>query len=144
MPEHERLLGHYTLVASDAQDGVESEKSTRSFAQDRLTSKDRLVALLFISLICLAVGYTGGTLLNNGTVNGNHYKTSAASACNNSQFRREWRSLSHQEKDSYIQAIKCLKQTPSRLGLNQSLYDDFPYVHFRVGGYCTLFHDARP
>ncbi|KAM0795551.1 hypothetical protein BDR22DRAFT_883005 [Usnea florida] len=48
-------------------------------------------------------------------------------------IRREWRDLSDTEKGDYIQAVQCLRSSPSRLGLNQTLYDDFPYVHSRNG-----------
>lgn len=56
--------------------------------------------------------------------------------CRNIVIRQEWRSLSKNEKEEYIQAVQCLQYQPSRLGLNQSLYHDFPYVHINVGNYC--------
>lgn len=56
--------------------------------------------------------------------------------CHLTAFRREWRSLSHDERRSYISSVRCLQEKPSRLGLNGSLHDDFSFVHFRVGGYC--------
>ena len=49
--------------------------------------------------------------------------------CQPTVFRREWRSLSSEERKQYIQAVQCLARTPSSLGLNHSLYEDFPYVH---------------
>ena len=55
--------------------------------------------------------------------------------CHKVQTRREWRSLSHAEKHAYLGAVNCLRTKPSKLGLNQSLYDDFPWVHSRVGNY---------
>lgn len=62
----------------------------------------------------------------------------SALACGNPSTRREWRSLSTTEKHNYLEAVECLRETPSRLGLNQSLYDDFPWVHSRIGEYCEL------
>ncbi|KAL2217410.1 hypothetical protein M432DRAFT_516476, partial [Thermoascus aurantiacus ATCC 26904] len=53
--------------------------------------------------------------------------------CKTPYTRREWRSLSREEKKEYIEAVQCLRRLPSRLGLNQSLYHDFPYVHSRTG-----------
>ncbi|MCJ1446931.1 MAG: hypothetical protein MMC23_007439, partial [Stictis urceolatum] len=49
------------------------------------------------------------------------------------QVRHEWRNLDREAKRSYIAAVNCLRHRPSRLGLNQSLYDDFPFVHSRIG-----------
>lgn len=67
--------------------------------------------------------------------------------CNHIATRREWRTLSLAEKESYIKAVKCLKTRPSKLELNQTLYDDFPWVHSRVGergGYVRcLFRGLR-
>jgi len=60
----------------------------------------------------------------------------SASTCTSPSIRREWRSLSRVEKLRYIDAVQCLRERPSRLDLNQSLYDDFPYVHRNVGDQC--------
>ena len=136
----EWLLGTYSPLASDPEDELDSNISQPKSIRNKSRSNKRLVAVVcLLSLICLAAGFTSGTLLNSWTTNGSDSENTPVSACGRSQFRREWRSLSHREKHNYIQAVQCLKQTPSKLGLNQSLYDDFPYVHFRVGGYCTLF-----
>lgn len=43
--------------------------------------------------------------------------------------RIEWRDLAPDVRQSYIDAVLCLKTKPSRIGLSTSLYDDFPYVH---------------
>ncbi|KAJ4253856.1 hypothetical protein NW762_010251 [Fusarium torreyae] len=52
-------------------------------------------------------------------------------SCKNPVKRVEWRELKDADKQSYINAVKCLKTKPSRLGLKTSLYDDFAYVHFQ-------------
>jgi hypothetical protein len=52
--------------------------------------------------------------------------------------RREWRTLTMLQKHDYIAAVRCLKITPSRLALNHTLYDDFPYIHYHIGEYGTL------
>lgn len=51
-----------------------------------------------------------------------------------STTRREWRELSRQDQDSYIQAVTCLKQRPSRIqGIQSpSRYDDMVYAHSMV------------
>jgi len=134
----DRLLGHYSLVASDLDYELDSNMPQHALNRQKLKSKRRLVFIILTSLICLATSFTSGILLNRWIASGSRSRSVAVSTCNRPQFRREWRSLSHLEKRSYIQAVQCLKKTPSRLGLNQSLYDDFPYVHFRVGGYCMF------
>jgi len=53
--------------------------------------------------------------------------------CQEISTRHEWRSLSMQEKDSYLSAVRCLSEKPSRLGLNGTLWDDFPYTYARIG-----------
>ncbi|KAI8288006.1 hypothetical protein K4K56_008145 [Colletotrichum sp. SAR 10_98] len=53
-------------------------------------------------------------------------------SCSNPTTRVEWRDLSDDQKSSYIEAVKCLKDTPSRLSSDSgsaSLYDDFANVH---------------
>ena len=57
----------------------------------------------------------------------------SSSSCAKSALRREWRSLKLAEKQEYIKAVNCLRDQPSRLGLDQSLYDDFSYTHARSG-----------
>ncbi|RYP25508.1 hypothetical protein DL768_011472 [Monosporascus sp. mg162] len=53
------------------------------------------------------------------------------SSCSSPSVRQEWRSLSSEEKSSYIGAVKCLKTVPSRLSnsSSDSLWDDFGHVH---------------
>jgi tyrosinase len=52
--------------------------------------------------------------------------------CKEPAVRKEWRQLSEESRQSYLQAVLCLRSKPSRLGLETSLYEDFPYVHARV------------
>ncbi|UPK92493.1 hypothetical protein LCI18_003428 [Fusarium solani-melongenae] len=52
--------------------------------------------------------------------------------CQNPVVRQEWRQLSEATRQNYLDAVKCLKSKPSRLGLKTPLYDDFPYVHARL------------
>ncbi|PVH93604.1 Di-copper centre-containing protein, partial [Periconia macrospinosa] len=61
--------------------------------------------------------------------------------CSNITLRREWRTLDASQRQEYTAAVQCLKTKPSRLHLNHTLYDDFPWVHSRVGEYV---HDAAP
>ena len=49
--------------------------------------------------------------------------------CQQAPIRREWRTLTIAEQHDYIRAIRCLATKPSKLGINGTLYDDFPWVH---------------
>lgn len=49
-------------------------------------------------------------------------------------YWREWRTLSHFEKDAYISVVRCLPTQPSILGIpDQRLYDDLAWVHTHKG-----------
>ncbi|KAJ5410792.1 uncharacterized protein N7487_005151 [Penicillium crustosum] len=56
----------------------------------------------------------------------------AVTPCPEPALRKEWRQLSVQERSGYAKAVHCLATTPSRLGLNSTLYDDFAYVHNKL------------
>ncbi|KAI4163567.1 MAG: hypothetical protein LQ342_002839 [Letrouitia transgressa] len=53
--------------------------------------------------------------------------------CDNIAIRKEWRNLNDGEKTAYLRAVQCLRTIPSRLGHNQTLFDDFAYFHTRTG-----------
>jgi hypothetical protein len=53
--------------------------------------------------------------------------------CQNPSIRHEWRTLSTDEKRAYIDAVVCLTKTPSIVGRNQTLFDDFPWIHSNLG-----------
>lgn len=57
-------------------------------------------------------------------------------SCRNPIVRREWRTLGTTERQIYLKAVQCLWEQPSRIGLNHSLYEDFPWVHSRMGNFC--------
>ncbi|KAK6596644.1 hypothetical protein H4I96_09296 [Botrytis cinerea] len=56
-------------------------------------------------------------------------------SCRNPIVRREWRTLGTTERQIYLKAVQCLWEQPSRIGLNHSLYEDFPWVHSRMGNF---------
>ena len=56
-------------------------------------------------------------------------------SCKDAPTRREWRSLNKVDKLSYIAAVQCLRDSPSRIRVEQSMYDDFPWVYNRLGEY---------
>ena len=92
----------------------------------------RLSLALCIGILCMILGFGAVVLLQHKRDS----KVLPSTACTNPIIRREWRDLSDTEKGDYIQAVQCLRSSPSRLGLNQTLYDDFPYVHSRNGEAC--------
>lgn len=63
--------------------------------------------------------------------------------CTSPALRREWRSLSIYEQQSFLSALQCLKDKPSILrtsakdtklgGEPPSRYDDFVWVHIKLG-----------
>ena len=59
--------------------------------------------------------------------------TAAVGPCHEPTIRREWRTLSDDEKLEYISAAKCLTEIPSLIGLNGTAHDDFAFVHMAVG-----------
>lgn len=68
------------------------------------------------------------------------YRPSNASLrCLDPATRQEWRNFSESEKMGYLRAVKCLKSKPSRVRREGSLYDDFPFVHNLIGGYCMRY-----
>lgn len=62
----------------------------------------------------------------------------SSQGCGQPAFRREWRTLNDHEKKDYIQAVKCLRDIPSRVGTKYSLYEDFAYVHAQGSGISML------
>jgi hypothetical protein len=64
--------------------------------------------------------------------------SSAPIECPNPVIRREWRTLGKNEQIEYLEAVNCLRTLNSKIGMNHSLYDDFPFIHSRVGNYSKL------
>ena len=83
-------------------------------------------------VLCVGLGFGSGILVKQKV----DFESLALRPCMDPVIRREWRDLNDAEKGEYIAAVQCLRRSPSRLGLNQTLYDDFPYVHSRNGEAC--------
>lgn len=103
--------------------------SQKFFDPDRLQDSSKkkttliakyLVALSLVLAIIITLALTSRKVLKS-EIN--------SSPCKKPSFRREWLSLSTAEKREYIQSVTCLQTQPSQIGMNHSLYDDFPYVH---------------
>lgn len=72
-----------------------------------------------------------------------HTQPPTEHGCDAITLRKEWRTLTLSQKHEYISAVQCLKTRPSKLNLNHSLYDDFPWVHSRVGEYGECVRTSR-
>jgi len=96
------------------------------------------VLLIFVvwTILSPACKHQGRTIT---TADGPVTATFTPAPCYETSSRYEWRSLSTQEKESYLNAVRCLAEKPSRLGLNGTLWDDFPYTHTHIG---VDFHES--
>ncbi|CAD6442792.1 2d33d938-1230-4a59-9b30-9b90f88d4d87 [Sclerotinia trifoliorum] len=88
-----------------------------------------IVAPFFFVAAILYTSFLGGLGQRPGIV------IEKSPSCKNPIVRREWRTLSVTEKHTYLKAVQCLWEQPSRIGLNHSLYEDFPWVHSRMGNF---------
>ena len=100
----------------------------------------RLLLFLLTAGVCFALGFATSLLAGSGTQGP---QIDVQLSCKAPTTRREWRTLNSVEKQDYIRAVQCLKTVPSRLVANQTLYDDFPWVHALIGGYCEYFPSRR-
>ena len=134
----QRSHGEYTLLKSENEvidghipidDGEESKRWKAS----------RNLLFVFKIAACIVVGFAGTLLFALGIQTS---RPSLLASCPNPVTRLEWRALTDIEKKDYLSAVRCLKTVPSRLSANLTLYDDFPWVHALVGGYCE--HNSFP
>ncbi|KAJ1343607.1 hypothetical protein BSLG_001876 [Batrachochytrium salamandrivorans] len=60
--------------------------------------------------------------------------TGDAAGCTQPAQRKEWRELTSSQRSSYVNAVVCLKNTPSIVNgiRSPSRYDDFAYAHGRI------------
>ena len=130
----------YSLLSPDEHSETGFEKSPEFPNRQQKSSPLKYIFYLCFGLSLLALGISIGVLIKSDGVlsSGPGVPAKFVSGCITPSTRREWRSLSTAEKHDYLQAVGCLREQPSRLGLNQSLYDDFPWVHVRIGEYCKF------
>ena len=95
----------------------------------------------FLVIICLLLAFNGQAFIEPGKSHAANDSDNHEEVCQRPNLRLEWRSLDKVQQHDYIQAVKCLKTIVSHLQLNQTLYDDFPWVHKKFGEYS---HDAAP
>lgn len=127
LPSEYSLEG-YPLVYPDHEDEIDVTRLTI-----RQKRSGQTAPILCIALSCLAIGIASGIFLSLLR----HAGAQPQNPCGHPPDRREWRTLSGIQRHGYLKAVLCLKRSPSRLGMNQSLYDDFPWVHAIQGGYCA-------
>lgn len=125
-----RSLEENPLLCSDYEDKRCDEEPNKPEKRAHRIVAIQYILLLFL-IFCVASGVMLLVLGRDGT------STQARIACRNPSDRQEWRDLSKDQKQNYLDAVLCLKETPSRLNMNQSLYDDFPWVHALIGEYCA-------
>ena len=124
-----------SLLPFDLETDSLDEENGKFVSRQNVQSIYRLFSIAFIMILCLAVGFVFGTAMRSFTPPNDisNAPKAVSGSCGNIAIRREWRSLSENEKQNYIDAVQCTRKTPSLLRLNQSLYDDFPYVHMTWG-----------
>ena len=107
----------------------------------------RWISYVSIGASTLALGFACGRLVVREQIvelRATASPMANATTCASTPTRREWRSLSVAERDNYIDAVLCLKAKPSRLGMSNSLYDDFPYIHNQFDADGKLHSKHKP
>lgn len=119
--------GYSPLLSSESGD-EDNEKGQLSPQGKKLHGR-HLFVVTCLAIGCLTIAFAIRHFLSQ------EIRSSIApyKPCRHPTIRHEWRSLSREEKSAYLDAVKCLRTVPSRLGLNHTLYDDFPYFHSRTG-----------
>ena len=132
MKHHSQSIAAYAPVVDLEFDDDVGEDTQHLIDRARWPKVLRLSLALCAAALCAVLGFGGAILV----IRKIDSKSLVFSTCTDPAIRREWRDLKDAEKSSYIAAVQCLRNSPSRLGLNQTLYDDFPYVHSRTGEAC--------
>ena len=133
MTHYSQSTAAYAPVVDLEFDDEKADENSHSLVRNVHGSRAfRLSLALCTGILFIILGFGAVGLFQHKI----EFKALASTACTNPTIRREWRGLSDIEKSDYIQAVQCLRSSPSRLGLNQTLYDDFPYVHSRNGEAC--------
>lgn len=118
--------GYVPLLGSESS-GDDLDNGNSSASCQKKHRKHSFI-VVGIAVACLALGFVVGLMIRHSF----RMSVSSLISCENPVVRHEWRTLSKKEKGAYLQAVLCLRTIPSRLGLNQTLYDDFSYLHTRT------------
>lgn len=132
------------LAVQESDSSVEVEQKNECDDNQRTTpSTYRILSVLLTCILCAIIGFMGGRFIKDNGFISKLKDTKHFSECTNPSTRREWRSLSKLEKDEYIGAVRCLLEQPSKLRVDRTLYDDFPFLHSHIGVYCKCFSLSR-
>ena len=119
----------YGYVAVDTHEEDAEQMETKRQQRRHQTSFLYYGIIFCFSLFLIALGRLSAQYFYD---NEPHDRPTTPSACRISPVRREWRSLSQNEKAEYVDAVLCLRTIPSKIRPEGLLYDDFPYIHARV------------
>ncbi|KAH8178615.1 common central domain of tyrosinase domain-containing protein [Sarocladium implicatum] len=125
----------YTNVPTsedDLQYGLEKQsRRSQSISISSFTKIGALIGGVLVSVVAsFAFGYASGYRHSGSVISPGGSNSSLASTnCTEPLIRQEWRSLSKKQKKSYLDAFQCFIDSPSQLGMNGSLYDDFSWAH---------------
>lgn len=89
-------------------------------------------------LIPLLVLFTLIVVFGIDMLAGQPSKATTSQVCTQPVVRREWRTLSNDEKDAYVSAVLCLSGQPSLLHPIGTSHDDFAWLHANIGASCKL------
>ena len=138
MLDRQSCLGvRYSALISEVDSNSDIERDENWQRRLRCQKGILFLLILIVSLLSLIGGFMIRIYLEGRKISV-YSQNLPSRMCESVSTRREWRSLSTVEKKEYIDGVQCLRDTPSMLGLNQSLYDDFPWVHSRIGESCVL------
>lgn len=132
--------GSYKLISSDAEFQADDYKPPKKLVNRTKWNVLYVLSLCAVAVVGLTVGFFCTTLLYRRGNSRFGQAIESSATCKEPTLRREWRSFDRSEKENYIQAVICLKTIPSQLNLNQTLYDDFPWIHKHFGEYCMPIH----
>ncbi|KAH8804897.1 hypothetical protein F5884DRAFT_859514 [Xylogone sp. PMI_703] len=131
----DRVWGYSKLHTSEVDPELEGpllSEDTTVLPQQRTLL--RHIVLIPIVAVVFFAGISLGILLNLERAPSSELTVSPQpTRCSNPVVRKEWRSLSTQEKDVYLGAVKCLGRVPSVVNPNSTLHDDFAWIHSRIG-----------
>lgn len=134
MQSFQRSFGNYALLESNFEATDIHIKTREEYLRPKW--KISLFLLLLTAAVCFALSFAYSLLPVLGIP---YFQFHSEVSCKIPSIRREWRTLNSIEKKDYIRSVWCFKTIPSRLGANQTLYDDFPLIHAIVGGYCEHY-----
>lgn len=115
---------------------LQSEKRQCSYAQGLM-----IILVFLLSVLAFGIFHRNNLSYTEPLVESIH---KSPVSCLKPAIRKEWRTLSRPEQERYLSAVHCLRARPSMIGLDHSLYDDFPWIHCRNGNYSHRTGDFLP